>query len=396
VIVYDVNTWVIDDTTLCLGESVTLGASGGVGYTWLPSQFLNNNLSSQPVCTPLNSILYQVFITTEDNCTVEDSVGVFVDPTPPGVNDYPDLFVCAGDSLLLTAESAASWSWSPLNPCSSPNEQNTFISINQSTLFSVFMENACGNGSASVFVLFDNPQLTVSGDIKICAGDTAWVRTSGAEQYLWHPIQPLLSSFDSVGFVLFESPELIIVGVDSLQCVDSVNWPIEVIPLPHLDLPSILYFEYPDSALINPVSNVEEGIWTPVTSLGCSTCAQTSAQPLDSTVYTFSVSDLAGCSAQDSVLVIPVYPVWVPNSFTPNGDGINDGFEVVYYDNVFHVDIKIFDRWGCCVFQSNEKRIYWDGGYMGYFVPQDIYNWIIEFDVPSGHKQIKGHVSVLR
>ena len=133
--------------------------------------------------------------------------------------------------------------------------------------------------------------------------------------------------------------------------------------------------------------------WSPGASLSCIICPNSMAQPVETTIYTVVGTDTNGCVASDtvSVQVIEDHTIWVPNAFTPNGDGNNDVFKV--YGNkagIHSIEVKIFDRWGEKVFESENPDFEWDGTYKG--VIQNINVFVYEMKVVFND----GHVNVLR
>lgn len=97
--------------------------------------------------------------------------------------------------------------------------------------------------------------------------------------------------------------------------------------------------------------------WSPITDLTCTDCPRTTAQPLFTTNYELLIIDEAGCEAFDDVLINVEKPrdVYIPNVFSPNGDGINDAFLVYTGKEVeLIVTLKVFDRWGELVFEGND------------------------------------------
>jgi gliding motility-associated-like protein len=113
-------------------------------------------------------------------------------------------------------------------------------------------------------------------------------------------------------------------------------------------------------------------------------------------VYYLFVTDGFGCVAQDSVFVKPYFPLWVPNTITPNNDGINDVFRA-YGDNIEGFSMKIFDRWGVKIFESTNIEDVWLGGVSElYYVQNDTYVWVIEYDTLERREKLVGHVNVVR
>jgi gliding motility-associated-like protein len=90
--------------------------------------------------------------------------------------------------------------------------------------------------------------------------------------------------------------------------------------------------------------------------------------------------------------------LFIPNSFSPNADGINDVWKVVGF-NTGNLRIQIFDRWGLLVFESFDGDKPWLGDHQGgtTFVPSDVYPYVIQFvDIRGEHKRKTGIVSVIR
>ena len=88
--------------------------------------------------------------------------------------------------------------------------------------------------------------------------------------------------------------------------------------------------------------------------------------------------------------------LYVPNAFTPNGDGHNDFF-VIRGEEIVKFKLRIFDRWGLQLFYSESMDLQWDGKYHGGIVQIDTYVWNIEFEDSWGRiGKLQGHVSVIR
>lgn len=92
--------------------------------------------------------------------------------------------------------------------------------------------------------------------------------------------------------------------------------------------------------------------------------------------------------------------VYIPNTFTPDGDKFNQTFQPIFtkgYDP-FDYNLIIFNRWGEIVFESNDTKIGWDGTYGGKIVQDGIYTWKINFKIKSfdDRKEMIGHINILR
>ncbi len=97
-----------------------------------------------------------------------------------------------------------------------------------------------------------------------------------------------------------------------------------------------------------------------------------------------------------SVRINAITNIYVPNSFTPNGDNINDLFQPVVL-NVVESNLMIFDRWGLLLYESNIVGASWDGTYKGILSQQDTYVWKISVkDTYNKVHKYTGHVNLLR
>jgi gliding motility-associated-like protein len=103
-------------------------------------------------------------------------------------------------------------------------------------------------------------------------------------------------------------------------------------------------------------------------------------------IYWVRVTDSLGCTASDSVLVKSCAGnVYVPDAFTPNGDGLNDIFRVFADpDEIATFSMMIFNRWGEQVFGSDNVLTGWDGIKQGQYCPADTYVWKIQYKSTAG------------
>ncbi len=86
------------------------------------------------------------------------------------------------------------------------------------------------------------------------------------------------------------------------------------------------------------------------------------------------------CFSTDTIVLSACQPVtYIPNVFTPNNDGINDEFRIIGKD-LHQSQLLIYNRWGECVFESNDINTGWDGRYKGNMCPQDTYLWVLRYN----------------
>nr|HQU40888.1 gliding motility-associated C-terminal domain-containing protein [Chitinophagales bacterium] len=146
--------------------------------------------------------------------------------------------------------------------------------------------------------------------------------------------------------------------------------------------------------------------WSPNGSLSCVDCSHPVASPQTTTTYTLTSTDPNGCIAVDQVTVTVIpseeYTVFVPNTFTPNGDGANDLFLLYGYNLDLVLSFRIYDRWGQIVYLDEQFDPYdnqrgWDGSFQGQPVNAGVYAWVAEVRTKAGKQVIQyGNVTLLR
>ena len=108
--------------------------------------------------------------------------------------------------------------------------------------------------------------------------------------------------------------------------------------------------------------------------------------------YNVVVTDTNGCTAKSSITVSVAF--YIPKFFTPNGDGINDRWEIEYFQTNPGATIEIFDRFGKKLTSYRGDNTGWDGTYQGRKMKADSYWYVISFD--DGSKPKTGYVAIVR
>ena len=383
--------------TICIGQSVQLQASGGAEYLWFPIASVDDFTSATPLASPVVTTTYTVAITTADNCTVEETVGVNVVDDFPGGNIYDDLTVCYGNTVYLNGIDGWTWNWYPSNTLTNPQIPNPGASPLITTTYYVDITNICGEGTDEVTVHVIKPDVVASEDGTICLGNSWNASATGAVSYTWQPVSLASPAFEAqTSLSPLISTMFTVTGVDENNCasVDSVF--VSVLESPMADAGPDQFFDYPGEVPLFGNNFGLQFYWYPSEGLSCTDCLYPLASPSAPTVYHLVVSDGNGCSAEDEVLVKPFAPLYVPNTVTPNNDGINDVFYAVT-DYAEGFKMRIFDRWGNKIFESTQANEVWVPSVNGtHYVQNDVYLWVIQYNTPEGTNEVSGHVNVLR
>jgi gliding motility-associated-like protein len=148
-----------------------------------------------------------------------------------------------------------------------------------------------------------------------------------------------------------------------------------------------------------PVSSITNYSWTPVTGLSCIDCPDPVASPYDNvTTYTLVVTYNKGCIATASIQINAngMPPIYVPNGFTPNGDGVNDEW-LVFGTGIKDIKATVYNRWGEKIFESDDQSQGWDGTYRGQAQPPGVYVYLVDVVYLSGEKVTKrGSLTLIR
>ncbi len=156
---------------------------------------------------------------------------------------------------------------------------------------------------------------------------------------------------------------------------------------------------------LNANFNADSIKWTPMDLVDCDSCTFVQASPYNDTWFTAYVYDEFGCLLSDSIQVIvnKKDEIYVPNAFSPNGDGINDVLKVFTdVDVQTIVSFQVYDRWGSLVFdakniQANERQNIWNGFYKGKPLKPDVYVYqvIVQF-IDDRQKVFGGDVTIVK
>lgn len=134
--------------------------------------------------------------------------------------------------------------------------------------------------------------------------------------------------------------------------------------------------------------------WTPSTGLDKDNILNPVASPSRDITYQLTVTTDQGCFATDDVFVHVLQNPEIPNTFTPNGDGINDEWNIKYLSSYPKATVNVFNRYGGKVYSGTGTTKSWDGKYNGEYVPVGVYYYVI--DPKNGRKIISGSLTVLR
>lgn len=144
--------------------------------------------------------------------------------------------------------------------------------------------------------------------------------------------------------------------------------------------------------------------WHPTGLFACSICKTSLINTDQDTTISLMVTDSMGCIASDTlhIRIRQIRDVYIPNVFSPNGDGINDHFFVSGDSRISIISMQIFDRWGNKVFDKapleiNQTYQGWDGRFKGEYLNPAVFGYVISLGYPDGHEEtLFGDVTIVR
>ncbi|MNK12863.1 hypothetical protein D3C87_309410 [compost metagenome] len=384
------------DTLICAGTPVQLTGTGAVSYAWSPVESLNDPLSSHPTALPDQTTVYYMISTSSIGCTVMDSVVVQVVNGVPNPSMPDSITLCSGTPTLVSVSGADTYQWSPPVGIIPLNGANVTISPPGDLTYYCDFTNICGTVRDSVYVTVTAPTVQAGNDTIVCPKELVFLHASGAVSYQWIPAVTTLSGGEFIAYPV-ETTNYSVIGTDPYGCTDTALVYIEVYPQPHVQATNA-YAIFGDDVQLHAVSDDPTGTftWSPSEFLSCALCSNPIARPDMEITYEVTFTDSNGCQATDQMTIFYDPQVYVPNTFIPDGNNVNDLFKAVCR-NLQAFEMNIYNRWGELVYRSTDADQGWDGTSGSKTCAEGMYNWTIRYvGTDNSIKVLKGHVNLLR
>ncbi|GAB4279542.1 MAG: hypothetical protein Kow0068_03560 [Marinilabiliales bacterium] len=378
-----------NDTTICSGSYAILTASGGSSYVW---DIGNTNQTIS--VNPLTTTTYTVTV-TENGCSASDDVTVYVNPAPQ-LTTTPDISICQSDSVTLSVNGAVSYLWSTGQTSSTiivyPSNTTTYYVTGTDI-------NSCSNIDTVNVTVIPSPNAFAGQDISICNGDSVQLNASGGTNYQWYPSSSLSNPYINNPLAFPVQNTTYIVVVSNGTCTDMDTVVINVYPSPQVFAGNDTSVYTNENAQLHATYNQDyQYQWIPSTFLNNPLIYNPVSSPQNTISYTVIVTDTNGCSASDNITITviekPAGDIVIYNTFTPNGDHINDYWIIENIEQYPDNKIEIYNRNGHKVFEAENYQNDWDGKYYGTDLPAATYYYII--DLGDGITVYKGDVTIIR
>ncbi len=319
-------------------------------------------------------------------------------PVPAASNNGP---VCEGSTLVLTANNAATYSWTgPANFSSnqpSPAIGRVPLNYNGKFYLKIVSPEGCTNTDSTVVTIIPGPLVNAGSDINICEGTTAQLKGStNAGSYLWLPAQSLSDNLILNPVASPAQTTEYILSVDNGTCQKSDSVIVGVYKKPLADAGPDKVLIQGNSTTLDATSNISEVsvLWQPNFNITTATDLVPFVNPITSTTYTLTLNSKYGCgTSRDTVFVKVFAKLFIPNAFSPNNDGVNDQWNIEPLQAYPSAIVKVFNRFGQMIFTNNGISKAWDGRYKGKIQTTGAYPYTI--DLRNGAPVIKGIVYLL-
>lgn len=387
--------------TICAGNSVALTAQGANTYTWQPADGLPISNSTTVLTSPLSNVVYSLS-GSNGNCSSNTTVSVNVVPLPVLSFTGNGSYICVGQVIPLSVSGAQNYTWTPASSLTSPTGSLVYASPNSPTSYTVIGSVnsgsvVCTNTSTINLNVLTYPQISVSNSVEICEGENAYIFVTGGNTYSWTPNLNVSNSFSNVVNVHPSSTTLYSVEVTNDGYCPVTGTVLAVVhPKPYVFAGRDTTMNFKEPMLLNGTGTgsltwIEGDVF-------CKECASTQIFPTRYTCYVLQAINEFDCEAKDEVCVDVTYvnAIFVPNSFTPNADGLNDVFYVIGF-GISNIKLEIYDRWGTKLFETKDIEQGWDGTFHQRSCKPDVYVYRLEYKTNDSKHFVKtGHVTLIK
>jgi gliding motility-associated-like protein len=373
---------------------------------------------------------YRRVVVTSSNAIYDSYSDVFFEPTITNNQITANQSVCAASSNLVniignvpeggSGNITYQWrssndnvSWQNINNATQKNYQFTFNSTGNMYYLRVARSNSCEDVSNSVMISYI-PEVTVAvaGNNQTGCGlnqlTLAANTPRSTEVGTWSVISPL--GYNPFNASNMHNPKAIINKIP-LDADIELKWVITEVNCTQVSESTVIVrnnsqpvvfggtdvtIELGKSIVLHPQINALPGYtvkWVPSIGLNNDNVNEPAASPAETTTYRIMVTSVAGCEVFSDVTVFVKNDLVIPNTITPNGDAINDIWNIKNIYSYKDISVAIFNRWGQQVFYSKGYAKPWDGTHNGKKLPEGVYYYIILSD--SNKLKKLGSVTIL-
>jgi len=370
------------------------------GWSDIPGASDINLPMDFPADMPAGTYWYRLSATETSNMgttacrTASKMISVTIHPNPvtTATSNSP---VCGGKELQLMATGGAQYQWSREGGFSGSGStvvvQDAQPAHSGRYYVMVTSDKGCTHLDSLMAVVNPSPVAEAgAGATIICAGEQVQLWSSGGVSYEWWPVadlsspvvpNPLASPKDTVVYR--------VVVANQFNCTDTAEVLVNVVALPAVNAGSDKTIIRGDTIRLEGTVGGQDVdyLWTP----GNLGELQPLVNPSLSMDYVLTGVSRLGCGIITDTMHVFVYKdVFVPNAFTPNGDGVNEVWRVPALNAFTRYDVRVYNRYGQVVYSAKDVNSGWDGRGQ----PAGVYVYVISID--GGKRVLKGTLTLIR
>ncbi|MES2480043.1 MAG: PKD domain-containing protein [Bacteroidota bacterium] len=405
---------VINNTPACIGTPITFDdASHSYFSDYASSEWTfedgSKSTSKNPIriYSTVGNYLIKLISTNTNGCIDTVFKTITVNPLPK--IKAKDTVICLNDQAVLTATGGASYYWmpDPTLSCSDCNAPTTNSKVPNRYYVIGTDANGCSNQDTLDLGIKTKTTLILAENADVCEKQPTELLASGAQNYTWTPDKYLNNPNIANPVATMESTIIYrVIGTEGSCIPDTAFITVTVHPLPDVNAgPDQKVLAGTAVQLSGSGTNIKDYLWTPSDNLSCADCPNPTAKPLVTTIYTLKATSDFGCSDSDDVKIVifcDQSQLFLPNSFTPNGDGQNDYFFPQGSGIGKIKSFIVYNRWGQKVFErtntdANNREQGWNGTFDGNALNSDTYVYTLEATCDNGEIVFwKGDITLVR
>jgi gliding motility-associated-like protein len=336
------------------------------------------------------------------NCRVASNVTTITIHDLPLATAGSNSPVCEGKTVNLTSSGGPTYTWAGPAGYTSGAQNPVFVAAANSAgnyIVTIKDQFGCVNTASTTLSILSKPVVDVfPRSASFCVGDSVLLTATGGATYLWTPAGGLTNPTSASTYAKpATTTTYTVTATGGNGCTDSLAVTISVFKKPMPGAGEDIVLINGQSAVIHATldtTNVNY-FWTPVDFLNDPLIVRPTTNPNRDIEYTLHAVSGLGCGIATDTVLIKVYnDLFIPNAFTPDGNGKNDKWEIKALAAYPLARVLVFNRFGELVFTSNGVTDYWDGTYKGKKTAAGAYVYVI--DLKNNSPVIKGEVLIVR
>ena len=364
--------------------------------------FGSNTQNTQHDYTGNGIYIVKLIVTDANNC--KDTSLKQITVADVNVNAGADTAVCKNSLYTLNGNGSGTYSWSPGNILNDSTVRNPVALMNATTKFRLTITNSLGCSATDSVTIAIRPAAVFNAaqNISGCIGTPTQLSASGGDVYLWNPAALVSNATIKNPTTTLSGNQLFTVKIKESTCNDSaiINTLVTIHPNPVLSVTKSNDITCTVGYASLFVTGASQYTWSPTGTLNISNGPTTVASPLSTTTYYITAIDGYGCIGKDSINVLVNFTgkanYFMPNSFTPNGDGKNDCYGIKYFGLVQEFQLYIFNRFGERVFATTNPNACWDGNYKGQPAEPGNYIYYLKAKTACGPVEKRDNLILIR